>query len=255
LSVFYDWKVWHGGSEKEIDLWKKELERPAGPLDEIGRRYNCDKGNVQYMSHHWKNVPSGWPQDLDLAITGHNYLEEYEKYFSEVRHKPIKILEIGIGNYPTNARSLMMWLDYFSCAEIHLVDINDRNFVVPDQVDLSRVHFHLLDQSNEAQLTEFAAIHKEKFDFIIDDGSHVGWHQILTLRCLFDSCLKQGGVYFIEDIHDRNFCDAAHELVASVNAGNNLETFSYGEASLKTVSSVKFLRSLVVLEKGEKRTR
>ena len=40
----------------------------------------------------------------------------------------------------------------------------------------------------------------EKFDVIIDDGSHVPWHQIFTLEFLFDELLSEGGVYIIEDV-------------------------------------------------------
>ena len=40
----------------------------------------------------------------------------------------------------------------------------------------------------------------QKFDVIIDDGSHIPWHQIFTLETIFDTFLKDGGVYIIEDI-------------------------------------------------------
>ena len=32
-----------------------------------------------------------------------------------------------------------------------------------------------------------------KFDLIVDDGSHVPWHQIFTLEYLFHHLLKDGG--------------------------------------------------------------
>jgi len=38
------------------------------------------------------------------------------------------------------------------------------------------------------------------FDIVIDDGSHVNEHQILTFEYLFPK-LKPGGVYIVEDIH------------------------------------------------------
>ena len=43
------------------------------------------------------------------------------------------------------------------------------------------------------------------FDYIIDDGSHVAAHQILTFQLLFDHLLKDSGLYFIEDLHDASF--------------------------------------------------
>jgi len=39
-----------------------------------------------------------------------------------------------------------------------------------------------------------------KFDIIIDDGSHVPWHQIFTLERIFSHWLADGGIYIIEDI-------------------------------------------------------
>lgn len=40
---------------------------------------------------------------------------------------------------------------------------------------------------------------EERFDVIIDDGSHVPWHQVFTLETIFDEWLKPGGLYVIED--------------------------------------------------------
>ena len=45
-----------------------------------------------------------------------------------------------------------------------------------------------------------ADLGEERFDIIIDDGSHVPWHQIFTLETIFDTWLKPGGLYIIEDI-------------------------------------------------------
>ena len=242
---------------EEIEDWKLHAESPTCELDRIARKYNCDKANMQIMSHSWKNVPSDWPPDLNLKIVGHNYTEEYEKVFSALRDKPIKILEIGMGNYPTNAKSLMAWLEYFEKAEIHVIDNNVNNFSrIPYEIDESRVKFYVLDQSSPENLDEFVSlIGSETFDIIIDDGSHVADHQLLTLEKLFDSVLKFGGHYFIEDIHDRSFCDGVANLVRSVNVGNVSGQFQSEKRSMKTLSSVKFLRSLVVLEKSKKTTR
>ena len=38
------------------------------------------------------------------------------------------------------------------------------------------------------------------FDFIIDDGSHVGQHITTSFKMLWQH-LKPGGYYFIEDLH------------------------------------------------------
>ena len=45
------------------------------------------------------------------------------------------------------------------------------------------------------------------FDIIIDDGSHVPWHQIFTLESIFHTWLKPGGLYIIEDL-ETSYWDA-----------------------------------------------
>ena len=41
---------------------------------------------------------------------------------------------------------------------------------------------------------------KHEIFFIIDDGSHVPEHQVLSFDYLFQACLQPGGTYIIEDI-------------------------------------------------------
>ena len=40
----------------------------------------------------------------------------------------------------------------------------------------------------------------QKFSVIVDDGSHVPWHQIFTFEHIFERWLAEGGIYIIEDI-------------------------------------------------------
>ena len=41
-----------------------------------------------------------------------------------------------------------------------------------------------------------------RIDFIIDDASHIPWHQILGLEMLFPCLNPAGGVYMVEDLTD-----------------------------------------------------
>ena len=43
----------------------------------------------------------------------------------------------------------------------------------------------------------------QKFSVIIDDGSHVPWHQIFTFEVIFERWLAEGGIYIIEVAHTR----------------------------------------------------
>ena len=39
----------------------------------------------------------------------------------------------------------------------------------------------------------------DKFDIIIDDGSHIDSHIMVSFNTLFDRYLSPGGLYFVED--------------------------------------------------------
>jgi len=61
-----------------------------------------------------------------------------------------------------------------------------------------RFHFTQLNQENVDQVKKFLSI--DKFDLIIEDGSHIPKHQVI---CLMESMkvLNSKGIYILEDIH------------------------------------------------------
>lgn len=132
-------------------------------LSELGKKYNTDK---YYL---------------------HNFCDFYENNLK----KDISILwEIGI----LDGASLRMWSEYYPKAKITGFDINDKS-----QLDFeSNVETVILDQSDIYKLTDLSKT--KDVDIIIDDGSHIIRHQIMTFEVLFDS-LKSGGQYVIEDLH------------------------------------------------------
>ncbi|MGB1671194.1 MAG: class I SAM-dependent methyltransferase, partial [Flavobacteriales bacterium] len=121
-------------------------------------------------------------------ISHHGYHRFYSRFLDDLREHPIQMLEIGIDR----EESMKLWSEYFPKATIHGADIKK----YPSS---ERITMHHLDQSNSDQLSEFADQFTESFDFILDDGSHVPKHQILTLEQLW-KCLKPGGIFIIEDI-------------------------------------------------------
>lgn len=56
----------------------------------------------------------------------------------------------------------------------------------------------------------------EKFDFIIDDGSHMNAHQITALDTLITD-ISEGGTFIIEDIHSA--CQSWHANTGKVSTG------------------------------------
>ena len=129
----------------------------------------------------------------------HNFTPYYHKLLAD---KPVKrVLEIGLGwaglmhnDYPSGG-SLFMWRDFFPQAEIFGLDIR------PDAlVNQDRIKSFLCDQSNEDSLRNIVKKIGGNFDLIVDDGSHVPAHQVLTAN-VFYPLLAPGGLYFIEDVH------------------------------------------------------
>jgi hypothetical protein len=236
---------WPNATEQEKKEWLSKYNIPSCELDKIGRQYNCDKCNVQTTTINGKKA----------TIPGHNYTEVYNNIFKDKRKESIKILEIGMGNHPTNGYSLRMWCEYFSNLELHVADINPSNFNCNFSYDSNKVFFHVLDQSNSDSLLEFKKkFEPNSFDYIIDDGSHIASHQILSLQLIFNDLLKDDGIYFIEDLHDSSFINCVPGLFKTLNQNHLLDSEPNIHDSLD-ISSIHFYRSLIYLIKGKKITR
>ena len=92
--------------------------------------------------------------------------------------------------------SLRSWREFFPNAIIYGIDIQpDTQFF-----DEERIVTFLCDSTDQFQVDQFMrAIQHEKFDIIIDDGSHRLDDQVATLRHFF-KFLGNNGTYVIEDI-------------------------------------------------------
>lgn len=138
--------------------------------------------------HSKNNMPYTKPTLKELAFMygtdklSHGYMDFYEKYLPE---NPKKILEIGV----REGRSIKMWQHYFPDAEIHGMDL----FQEFDKPAISNVKWWKGHQADYYLLEQLV---REDFDLIIDDGSHVSRHQMMTFFGLFN-----GKHYFIEDTH------------------------------------------------------
>lgn len=127
----------------------------------------------------------------------HSFTEIYEKYINKYMGKSPKILEIGVDQ----GSSLKMWNEYFhgNC-EIYAIDIIEGK----KQFETDNTHIYILDQSSREMWKTFKNSFenncKEYFDIIIDDGSHIAEHQIITLSEL-SNCVKKDGIYILEDLH------------------------------------------------------
>lgn len=121
-------------------------------------------------------------------IHHHGYNRFYEDYLSKYRKKKFNFLEIGM-DY---GESMKLWKDYFKYATIYGLEIQQ-------EYQEERINVIKGDQSNIDDLKKLIKITKN-CDVILDDGSHVPEHQLISFNYLFENCLSEGGVYIIEDI-------------------------------------------------------
>jgi hypothetical protein len=159
----------------------------------------------------------------------HSYSLKYYELLKKYKEKFDNVLEIGIGTnelmkpivgdkYQVGA-SLKAWKDFFINATIFGLDIDNDVLFEED-----RIKCFYTDQSDKNELIN--SINKIRnyknnnnllFDLILDDGSHILKHQLLTFNTIF-KYLKNGGIYIIEDIQRNNINNLKFNLDNISNA-------------------------------------
>jgi len=123
------------------------------------------------------------------------YLNPYHRHLHKFRGKEVNLVEMGV----QSGGSLHMWLDYFGeKASVYGVDIDSHAQVV-ERDRPGRVRVFLGDQGDPDFLRRLCN-EIGRIDFILDDASHVPWHQILGVEMLFPCLNPDGGVYMVEDL-------------------------------------------------------
>lgn len=198
----------------------------------------------------------------------HHYFAFYDEIFGPLRNRPISLLEIGV----YKGASTEVWRQYFHPdSTIVGIDIDPECSKFDRPQD--NVHVRIGAQQDPVLLEKVV---KEfgPFDLIIDDGSHVASHMIVTFNHLFADGLKEGGIYFVEDTHtnfwkhfrdrERSFFDFCYGLVECMHAHYALtrreEQFRIGDARhlpfvdvpriTTLLQEIRFLDSVVVIRKS-----
>lgn len=121
----------------------------------------------------------------------------------------IKMLEIGLGCAvgggmirDTPGGSARAWRYLFGSEhflELHVLeyDADCANKWAAEHPNVAKVH---TGDASSPQVLAQLVDETGPFDIIIDDGSHINWHQIITLENLISS-VNPGGFYVVEDIH------------------------------------------------------
>lgn len=156
-------------------------------LCELALKYDTDK--CALWTGTWAPMP------------GHDYTRFYHDLFQKRTIR--KVLEIGI----FAGASLRMWAEYWPEAQIWGVDWDPGRLI-----NEGRIHSALCDQGNEKSLRSLAEVVGGSIDLIIDDGSHVAEHQILSANILVPM-LAPGGLYIIEDVQAGNVDQVQRELI------------------------------------------
>lgn len=184
----------------------------------------------------------------------HHYLELYDRHLARFRDRPVRLLEIGV----QEGGSLELWREYFGAhAVIHGLDI-DPACARHATLDL---HVHIGDQSDVALLQTIVS-EMGGIDLVIDDGSHLNEHQIITFAALFP-LLSADGLYICEDTHTsywtshgggfndpRSFLSYAKRLVDDMHSWH-IDEYVNDDLARK-MKSVLFYDSMVVVERADR---
>jgi hypothetical protein len=199
---------------------------------------------------------------VDKSSRVHGYTRAYERHLAPLRQRPIKLLEIGIGD----GASLRMWRDYFPQARIYGLDVVDCK-----RLDGGSIRTFQGGQADEDVLERL--LHATgALDVVIDDGSHRWADQIASFQKVYPH-LTPGGVYAIEDLHtsywDRYesgeqstvdfLCDLVDELNLHGRSGYGSLKNDPAQAAVwqemnvyqRTVESITFYKSLVFVQKQD----
>ncbi len=143
---------------------------------------------IKISTHQNNKISYSLTQGLSDKVYWHGYIQFYEKFFQGRTLN--RIAEFGV----FQGNSIRWLLERFPDAKIFGADISPIKENWP--VD-PRFQFIQLDQDSKEQVANFLSL--EKFDLIIEDGSHQPKHQI---NCLIEGlkALNSNGIYILEDV-------------------------------------------------------
>ena len=135
-----------------------------------------------------KIIKAGLVSGTD-KISHHSYERFYSDFLSQEDIKN-EILEIGYGN----GDGVKFWQYLYPDCFLNVIDkdlkMTGKNYEVFKCDQSSLIDLKMLIEKLE----------RKKVELIVDDGSHVPEHQILSFNFLFKNLLSPGCTYIIEDI-------------------------------------------------------
>jgi len=174
--------------------------------------------------------------DTDKKLS-HGYLENYSRYFSQIKVNKLVLLELGV----FKGGSLKLWKEYFKNG--HIVGFDKK--LKEDFTD-ERIIAYEGNQDDTELLSNIAKKEAPNgFDIIIDDCSHIGELTKISFWHLFEKHLKPGGIYVIEDWgtgywdrwHDGRNYDSSR---FKATLWEKITDFLFGTRSTKRIKSHDF---------------
>lgn len=211
------------------------------------------------MASRWGDM--GWfsefltRTDDRLLTKWAHYFDVYERELNRFRASPITFLEIGV----FKGGSIPMWREYFADGStLVFVDIDPNCAVLADP----GTHVEIGNQADPDFLSHLAAKFGP-FDVVLDDGSHINAHQIVSFQGLWPH-MKPRSLYMVEDCHtsywpgfgggyrnEASFIEFAKRKVDAMHSWytDQDDLFSF-DGIAKELASVRFYDSIVAFEKA-----
>jgi hypothetical protein len=167
-------------------------------LSNLANKYETDKGTENSMNLSW-----------GVEFPNHkcmHYTKTYEKYMDFKRNENINLMEIGVCDKRFPYASIKMWMSYFKNVDFYAVDnfwgyeIGEKYKDI-EELNNNGVNFIYADQGSFLDWDELCNLYPNKFDFLIEDGSHWPNHMMVSLWKSIN-IMKSGGYFFMEDIQN-----------------------------------------------------
>ena len=186
-----------------------------------------------------------------------HYFEIYDRHFEKYKNKDVVLLEVGV----SRGGSLQMWADYFGKgSKFFGIDIDPRC----KEFENENTKIFIGSQSDRKFL-EYVKKSIPPVDILIDDGGHYMNQQIILFEELFDY-VKKNGVYLCEDTHSSywlvfgggykrrgTFIEYSKNFIDMLNAFHSEQRCYKISNFTKSVNSIHFYDSILVIEKRERR--
>lgn len=174
----------------------KYINKRYHELSEYNRECSSELTKICEKYKEWTDKGPNGPYYIK-----HNYTEIYGDLLRFHKDKNVDVLEIGV----RHGGSTLMWKDYFAFGMIHGIDIDTST--IQANLNHERIKIYKGDAYKENVGEDM--FKGQKFDVIIEDGSHTLPHLIKCLN-IYSKLLKDEGILILEDVKNMEW---AREII------------------------------------------